>query len=151
MGYSPRDSKESDMTERLHFTHYRTLAGLGYFQIIWASLVAHRLKRLPPIQETRVRSLSREDLLEKEMVTHSSILAWRIPWTEKPGGVQSMGLQRVEHDFTFTFFGIGMQMTFFTPVSTAEFSKFAGKLSAALSQHHLLGFEIAQLEFHHLH
>ena len=48
-------------------------------------------------------------ILEKEMVTQSSILAWRIPWTEKPGGVQSMGLQRVEHDFTFTFFGIGMK------------------------------------------
>ena len=51
----------------------------------WASLVAQRLKRLPPMQEIRVRSLGWEDLLEKEMVTHSSILAWRIPWMEKPG------------------------------------------------------------------
>ena len=57
--------------------------------------VARRLKRLPPMQETRVRSLGWEDPLEKEMVTHSSILAWRIPWTEKPGKLQSMGLQRV--------------------------------------------------------
>ena len=63
----------------------------------WASLVAQRLKRLPPMQETRVRSLGQEDLLEKEMVTHSSILAWRIPWMEKPGGLQSTGSQRVGH------------------------------------------------------
>ena len=62
------------------------------------SLVAQRLKRLPPMRETRVRSLRQEDPLEKEMVTHSSILAWRIPWTEKPGGLQSMGAQRVGHD-----------------------------------------------------
>ena len=52
--------------------------------LVCASLVAQRLKRLPPMQETRVRSLGREDPLEKEMATHSSILAWRIPWTENP-------------------------------------------------------------------
>ena len=63
-----------------------------------ASLVAQRLKRLPPMRETQVRSLGREDALEKEMVIHSSILAWRIPWTEKPGRLQSVGLQRVGHD-----------------------------------------------------
>ena len=51
-----------------------------------------------PMQETRVRSLSQEDPLEKEMATHSSILAWEIPWTEDPGGLQSMGSQRVGHD-----------------------------------------------------
>ena len=51
----------------------------------------HRLKRVPAMQETWVRSLSREDPLEKEMATHSSILAWRIPWTEEPGGLQSTG------------------------------------------------------------
>ena len=56
-----------------------------------------------------------------------------------------------EHSFALLFFGIGMKLTFSSPVATAEFSKFAGILSAALSQHHLLGFEIAQLEFHHLH
>ena len=50
------------------------------------------------MQETRVLSLGREDPLEKEMATHSSILAWRIPWTNEPGRLQSMGLQRVEHD-----------------------------------------------------
>ena len=56
-----------------------------------ASLVAQRLKCLSAIRENRVRSLGREDPLEKEMATHSRILAWRIPWTEKPGGLQSMG------------------------------------------------------------
>ena len=66
--------------------------------VIGASLVAQRLKRLPPVRDTRVRSLGWEDPLEKEMVTHSSILAWRIPWMEKPGSLQSTGLQRVLHD-----------------------------------------------------
>ena len=71
-------------------------------------VVARRLKRLPPMRETQVRSLSREDPLEKEMVTHSSILAWRIPWTEKPGRLQSTGLQRVRHDWvTFLSFFLG--------------------------------------------
>ena len=63
-----------------------------------ASLVAQRVKRLPAMQETWVRSLGQEDPLEKEMATHSSTLAWKIPWTKKPGGLQSMGLQRVGHD-----------------------------------------------------
>ena len=63
-----------------------------------ASLVAQRIKHLPAIQETRVRSLGWEDPLEKEMATHSSILAWRIPRTEEPGGLQSTGSQRVGHD-----------------------------------------------------
>jgi len=61
------------------------------------------------MQETQVQSLGNEDALEKGMATHSSILAWRISWTEEPNGLQSMGLQRVRHDcmtntFTFTFF-----------------------------------------------
>ena len=55
------------------------------------------VKNLPAMQETWVRSLGQEDLLEKEMATHSSILARRIPWTEEPGGLKSMGLQRVGH------------------------------------------------------
>ena len=59
-------------------------------------LVAQKIKNLPAMQETRVRSLSQEDPLEKGMVTHSSILAWRILWTEEPGGLQSMGSQRVK-------------------------------------------------------
>ena len=56
------------------------------------------VKNLPTMQETRVQSLGQEDPLEKGMATHSSILAWEIPWTEEPGGLQSMGLQRVGHD-----------------------------------------------------
>ena len=60
--------------------------------------MAQTVKRLPTMQETRVQSLGQEDLLEKEMATHSSILAWKIPWAEEPGKLQSMGSQRVRHD-----------------------------------------------------
>ena len=60
--------------------------------------MAQRVKRLPAMQKTQVQSLGGEDPLEKEMATHPSILAWRIPWTEEPGGLQSIGLQRVGHD-----------------------------------------------------
>ena len=56
------------------------------------------VKTLPVMQKTQVRSLGQEDPLEKEMATHSSILAWRIPWTEEPGGLQSVELQRVRYD-----------------------------------------------------
>ena len=62
------------------------------------SLVAQRVRSLPAMWETRVRSLGGEDPLEKEMATHSSILAWKISWTEEPGRLQSMGSQRVRHD-----------------------------------------------------
>ena len=62
------------------------------------SLVAQMVKRLPTMWETWVQSLGQEDLLEKEMASHSSTLAWKIPWTEEPGGLQSMGSQRVGHD-----------------------------------------------------
>ena len=61
-------------------------------------LVAQRLKQLPAMWENWVRFLGWEDPLEKEMATHASILAWRIPWVEEHGGLQSMGLQRVRHD-----------------------------------------------------
>ena len=63
-----------------------------------ASLVAQIVKNLPAMQETWVLSLGWEDPLQKGMATHSSILAWRITWTEEPGGLQSMGSQRVGHD-----------------------------------------------------
>jgi len=62
------------------------------------------VKNLPAKWEIRVRSLGREDPLEKEMAAHSSILAWRITWTEEPGGLQSMGSQRVGHNSFFAFF-----------------------------------------------
>ena len=89
MGYSPWGCKELDMTERLNYGD-RLNGG--------ASLVAQTVNNLPAIQETWVRSMGGEDPLKKEMVTHSSILAWRIPWMEKPGRLQSMGSQRVGHD-----------------------------------------------------
>ena len=60
--------------------------------------VAQMVKNLPAMQETRVRSLGWEDALKKEMATHSSTLAWKIPWTEEPGGLQSVGSQRVGHN-----------------------------------------------------
>ena len=63
-----------------------------------SSLVAQLVKNLPAMQETYIWYLSQEDPLEKEMETHSSIPAWEIPWTEEPGGLQSMGSQRMEHD-----------------------------------------------------
>jgi len=72
-----------------------------------ASLVAQIVKSLPAIREAQVRCLGREDPLEKEMATHSSILAWKIPWTEEPdglGGLQSIGLQRVGHDWAANIF-----------------------------------------------
>ena len=66
--------------------------------LVVASLVAQTVKRLPTMPETQVQSLGQEVPLEKEMATHSSILAWKIPWTEKPVRLQSMGSQRVRHD-----------------------------------------------------
>ena len=69
-----------------------------HVHIHWNSLVAQTVKSLPAVQETWVQSLGREDPLEKEMATHSSIFAWKTPWTEKPGRLQSMGSKRVRHD-----------------------------------------------------
>ena len=63
-----------------------------------ASLMAQMIKNAPAVQETWVQALDQEDPLEKGRATHSTILTWRIPWTEEPGGLQSMGLQRVRHD-----------------------------------------------------
>ena len=77
------------------FVEFFKILGLPWWQ---ASLVAQRLKCLSTMRETRVQSLGWEDPLEKEMATHFSILAWRIPWSEEPGRLQSMGLQRVGHD-----------------------------------------------------
>ena len=73
--------------------------GNGYpLQDSWASLVAQTVKNPLAIWETWLRSLDWEDSLEKGMATHSSVVAWRILWTEEPGGLQSMGSQRVRHD-----------------------------------------------------
>ena len=81
--------------------------------VLWfptrTSLVAQTVKYLPIEQETRVQSLGREDLLEKEMATHSSILAWEISWTVEPGRLQSTGLQRVGHDWATNTFHFSKQ------------------------------------------
>ena len=71
---------------------------LGVPSLCWASLVAQTVKNLPSVQKTQVQSLGQEDPLEKGMATHSSILAWKIPWTEESGRLQSMGLQEVGHE-----------------------------------------------------
>ena len=81
-----------------HFIHPLKRKQLTSQSEYIASLVAQIVKCLPAMWETRVRSLGWEDPLEKEMATHSSTLAWNIPWTEEPGRLQSMGSQRVRHD-----------------------------------------------------
>ena len=78
----------------LSFTVSRSLLKLVSIESV---LVAQTVKNLPAMQETQVRSLGQEDLPEKRMATHSSILVWRIPWTEELGGLQSMGSPRVGH------------------------------------------------------
>ena len=83
----------SDLT-CMHVNNIKQLENRNHLTFGWYSV-----RCLPTIQETRVQSLGQEDLPEKEMATHSSILAWKIPWTEEPGRLQSMGLQRVGHDW----------------------------------------------------
>jgi len=80
-------------------TNCQTASDIVAFLDWGASLVAQTMKNLPAMQETWVWSLGQKDPLEKGMAIHSSILAWRIPWTEEPGGLQSMGSQRVRHDW----------------------------------------------------
>ena len=73
--------------------------GIGYpLQYSWAILVSQLVKNLPAMQETWVQSLGQKDPLEKEMATYSSIPAWKISWSKEPGGLQSMGSQRVRHN-----------------------------------------------------
>ena len=79
--------------------------GIGYpLQYSWASLMAQMVKNLSVMRQTWVQSLGWEDPLEEGMATHSSILAWRIPWTEEPGRLQSMGSQRVGHEISMVMF-----------------------------------------------
>ena len=84
----------------VHSFHIQFICNFGSEFCPWrASLVAQRLKRLPAILETQVWSLSGEDPLEKEISTQSSIFAWKVPWTEEPGGLQSRGSQTVGYDW----------------------------------------------------
>ena len=78
---------------------HRYVIGFPVSYLYWTSLVVQTIKCLPAMQKTWVRSLGLEDPLEKEMAIHSSILVWKIPWMEKPGGLQSVGSQRVRHDW----------------------------------------------------
>ena len=82
------------------FFQLKSLSALNTVKYFWwgASLVAQTVKNPLAMHETQVRFLGQEDSLERGMATHSSILAWRIPWTEEPGGLQSMGLQRAGHN-----------------------------------------------------
>ena len=90
--------KKLDMTEQLSLTHYLFLKVFKNDTTICLLVCLLRLKCLPPMREMQVQSLGWKDLLEKEMATHSSMLAWRIPWSEEPGRLQSMGSQKVGHD-----------------------------------------------------
>ena len=84
-----KDMTLEDESQRLEDVQYATEG---------ASLEAQTVQSLPAVRETWVQSLGQEDPLEKEMATHCSTLAWKIPWTEEPGGLQSTGSQRVGHD-----------------------------------------------------
>ena len=75
------------------------------YPLLWDSLVAQIVKSLPAMRETWLQSLGREDPLEKKMATHSSILAWEVPWMEEPDWLQSMGSQRVRHDWASSLLG----------------------------------------------
>ena len=85
---------------------YHLFFFLRKYMYLWASLVAQRVKNPPAMQDTWVRSLGREDPLEKGMATHFSFLTWRMPWTEEPSRLQSMGLQKVRHDLVAKHAGI---------------------------------------------
>ena len=82
---------------------YRIVLPVLSFTYTWHSLVAQMVKRLSKMRETWVRSLGWEDLLEKEIAIHSNTIAWKIPWTEEPGRLQSLGSQRVGDDWVIHF------------------------------------------------
>ena len=112
VGYSPWGRKQLDTTEQLHWFTGSALRvnedksvwelGFGFSRSLIecrTSLMAQMVKHLPTMWETRVWSLGWEDPLEKEMATHTSTLAWKIPWMEEPGSLQSIGSRRVGHDW----------------------------------------------------
>ena len=90
--------KESDMTEQLRHFFKGMNSGHSHKSNSLQVLEAQMVKHLPTMWETQVQSLGQEDSLEKGMATHSTMLAWRILWTEEPGGLQSMGPQSIGHD-----------------------------------------------------
>ena len=87
------------------FLYHNFYSNLNYFAVTKKDFaIAQMVKNLPAVQETWVQSLGQEDSLEKGMATHSSILAWRIPWTEEPGGLQSLGSHRVGHHWATNYY-----------------------------------------------
>ena len=96
LGLTHRKSQKHKL--QIKFSYLLRPQGQPFIPYQEASPVAQRVKNLPAMQETWVRFLGWEDPLEKEMATHSSIVAWKIPWTEESGGLQSMGSQRIGHD-----------------------------------------------------
>ena len=111
---------------------------------IGASLVAQMVKRLPAMRETGVWSLGWEDLLEKEMTTHYSILAWKIPWTKEPGRLQSMGSQRVRHDWATSLHFTSLQEVYCRQLPSCCILTWWGNLSLFLSS--LLGGHLSHPE-----
>ena len=131
----------------MHFTLVFRKDDIYICSYVLASM-AQRSKRLPPMRETWVRSLGREDPLEKEMVTHSSILAWRIPWTEKPGRVQSMGLQSWTRlsDFTILY-TISIYIVLLTISIKISNRKLCSYLTIPISRKVLISRELAVFLF----
>ena len=130
------------MAENLSLVTKWSEFGLG-----WASLIAQTVKNSPAMLETWVWSLGQEDPLEKEMATHSSMLVWRIPWTEEPGGLQSMGSQRVGHDWATSlhFTSIGASGTLGVhKILSSSLSVAAAKMLFAFS---VLFFPVCTVEF----
>ena len=102
-----QEQQQQQQTPSIGLSH-----GIRIWGIPWTSLVAQTVKRLPTMREARVQSLGREDLLEKEMATHSSILAWKVPWTEEPGTAAFYGVAKSRtrlSDFTFFFLSFVLQ------------------------------------------
>ena len=107
----------------IHCANIMTFLKVLFIVLCLGSLVAQTVKRLPAVHETWVRSLVREDPLEKEMATHSSVLAWETPWTEEPSRLQSMGSQRVGHDWATSRY----VWNFFLGLRFSKIKKIGGK------------------------
>ena len=97
MSFTENNMRWCSLAQDIQIQNFNLITNLTVLQEE-TSLVAQMVKRLPTMQETRVQCQGQEDLLEKEVVTHSSILAWRIPWTEEPCWLQSMGVTKSAHN-----------------------------------------------------
>ena len=111
------------------------LATKSFWKSSWTSLVAQMVKRLPTMWETWVQSLGWEDLLEKETATHSSILAWKIPWTEEHGRLQSMGSQRVRHDWATSLSFLAQRVEEISDSLAIWYSNILGNITNSQEHH----------------